>query len=304
MDIRWGTDLKPEKYLTAERAEILRRAGAVSCALGVESAAPRVLRLIDKGAPVTVVGQVIEHLAAAGIAAEAMCFTDFPSETHAEAAATLEFLRAHEERVALHIVGEFGLTHGSLVARDPSRFDIRETWELDGDELGLDIFFEPARLWKTDEERSDIDARLRDLSRGWVLRTYPWAGAVSTAHPILYYERRGPDVFRELARAERDRRRAAGERAARRVPGCDPGIFEATLRFDPAAAALAQARDASIWATLVGDERRIGRAAYEAQARAMPALRPRPVKLSFALHRRPLRIPGRRADHTPNAARR
>ena len=32
--IRWATDLKPERYLHAERAQTLRRAGAVACALG------------------------------------------------------------------------------------------------------------------------------------------------------------------------------------------------------------------------------------------------------------------------------
>src|SRR5207244_874745 len=47
LDLRWATDLKPEKYLTAERAELLRKGGAVACALGVESASPRVLELID-----------------------------------------------------------------------------------------------------------------------------------------------------------------------------------------------------------------------------------------------------------------
>ena len=91
-------------------------------------------------------------------------------------------------------------THGSLVAQDPSRFGIAETWELDGDRLGLGIFFSPDRPWKTDEERSDVDARLDALARGWLLRSYPWAGAVSTAHTILYYDRFGPGIFKDLAR--------------------------------------------------------------------------------------------------------
>ena len=36
LDVRWATDLKPEKYLTPERAEVLRKGGAVACALGRE----------------------------------------------------------------------------------------------------------------------------------------------------------------------------------------------------------------------------------------------------------------------------
>src|SRR5262249_18482848 len=117
LSIQWGTDLKPEKYLTAERAQTLRRAGAVACALGVESAAPRVLSLIDKGAPIEVVGDVVDRLAAAGIAPEAMCFSDFPTETRDEALATLRWLGARRDRLGLFIVGRFGLTHGALVAQ-------------------------------------------------------------------------------------------------------------------------------------------------------------------------------------------
>ncbi|HZS36025.1 MAG TPA: radical SAM protein, partial [Polyangia bacterium] len=132
MNLRWATDLKPEKYLTADRAETLRKGGAVACALGVESAAPRVLELIDKGAPISTVKSTMHHLAGAGIAVEAMCFTDFPTETYAEAMDTLRMIEELRDEVALYIVGEFDLTHGALVAKEPGKFGIRETWQLDG----------------------------------------------------------------------------------------------------------------------------------------------------------------------------
>ncbi|MGK3992624.1 B12-binding domain-containing radical SAM protein [Sorangium sp. So ce1024] len=291
LDVRWATDLKPEKYLTQERADVLRRAGAVACALGVESASPRVLGLIDKGAPVEVVSDVIDHLASAGVAAEAMCFTDFPTETHAEAVATLDFLRARREALAVYIVGEFGLTHGSLVAQAPERFGIDEVFALEGDELGLGLFFVPREPWKTDAERADVDARLADLSRGWTLRSYPWAGAVSTAHTILQYDRFGPGVFRD--------------RAARRPPEGVPGAeaLERGLRFDPRAAEQAEAREAEIWATLVHEERRVGRDAYEALARSLPPLRPRPVRVRFVAGAAPAVTSGRRPSHATSSAR-
>lgn len=299
LDIRWATDLKPEKYLTKERAEILRSAGAVACALGVESGSARVLKLIDKGAPIEVVSNVINHLDDAGIAAEAMCFTEFPTETHGEALQTLDFLGDREDRVAVYIVGEFGLTHGSLVAQSPAQFGIRETWELEGDHLGLGIFFAPVAPWKTDDERGEESERLEELSSGWALRTYPWAGAVSTAHTILYYDRRGPRVFRDLAARGLDERILGSEIA---------GTFDADLRFDPRDMARAQARDGAIWSTLVNDERRVSRAAYEAHASAAPALRPKPVRVSFAAGEEPTTIKavrprGRRPSHASNATR-
>lgn len=291
LEVRWATDLKPEKYLNRERAQTLRQAGAVACALGVESGSERVLELIDKGAPPTVVAGVIDNLAEAGVAVEAMCFTEFPTETHREAVETLAFIDGRRAGIALYIVGEFGLTHGSLVAQEPSRFGIRETWELEGDQLGLGIFFAPERPWKTDDERADVDERLGDLSSGWVLRTYPWAGAVSTAHTVLYYERFGPDVFKSLA-----------ERGVSEEPLGD-ARFEAALRFDPDQCARAADRDAGIWATLVGDERRVGRAAYERHASRQPALAPRPCRVAFASGREPKRVRGRRPSAAPNAAR-
>ncbi|XXX72650.1 radical SAM protein [Sorangium sp. So ce134] len=291
LDVRWATDLKPEKYLTRERADVLRRAGAVACALGVESASPRVLGLIDKGAPVEVVSDVIDNLASAGVAAEAMCFTDFPTETHAEAVATLDFLGARREALAVYIVGEFGLTHGSLVAQSPERFGIDEVFELQGDELGLGLFFVPRETWKTDAERADVDDRLAGLSRGWTLRSYPWAGAVSTAHTILHYDSFGPGVFRE--------------RAARRAEAGVPGAtaIERGLRFDPRAAEQAEAREAEIWATLVHEERRVGRDAYERLARSLPPLRPKPVRVRFVAGAAPAVTSGRRPSHATSAAR-
>ena len=304
LDIRWATDLKPEKYLTQERADILRKGGAVACALGVESGSSRVLELIDKGAPIEVVGNVVDRLAAAGIAAEAMCFTEFPTETHAEAVETLDFLGDRSDRVAVYIVGEFGLTHGSLVAQSPSQFGIRETWELEGDHLGLGIFFAPEHPWKTDDERADVDDRLQELSAGWALRTYPWAGAVSTAHTILYYDRRGPNVFRDLAK------RGLREE----ILGAKTKAFEADLRFDPRAASRAEEREGAIWSTLVNDQRRVGRAAYETLAAEAPVLRPQPVRIAFAAGEEPLavkaiarpkraKVRGRRPSHASNATR-
>ncbi len=307
LDIRWATDLKPEKYLTQERADTLRKAGAVACALGVESGSDRVLKLIDKGAPVAVVSTVVDHLATSGIAAEAMCFTDFPTETHEEAVETLEFLGDRSDRLAVYIVGEFGLTHGSLVAQSPAQFGIRETWELEGDQLGLGIFFAPHRPWKTDAERADVNDQLEDLSTGWALRTYPWAGAVSTAHTVLYYDRRGASVFRDLAK------RGLREE----ILGAKKKPLEGELRFDLRVASRAEEREGAIWSTLVNEQRRVGRVPYDELAARAPSQRPRaagPVRIAFAAGEAPVALAratakptaktrGRRPSHASNATR-
>ncbi len=297
LDLRWGTDLKPEKYLTAERAARLAEAGAVACALGVESANDRVLSLIDKGAPVAVVESVIDQLASAGVAAEAMCFTDFPTETREEALDTLRFLADKRDSVGVYIVGEFGLTHGSLVAKDPSRFGIRDVWQLGGDRLGLSLFYEAEAAWKDDEDRAVIEEEMFALSRGWKLRAYPWAGAVSTAHTLLHYARFGSGVFRSRA-GMRDHGDVLGAEA-----------FEATVKFDLGLCAEAELTDASIWGELVNVERAVSRAAYEALAEeAGRACAPAAAVQRCDAGSDPVRARkparGRRPSHAHNAARR
>jgi hypothetical protein len=282
LDLRWATDLKPEKYLSLERAQTLRRGGAVACALGVESANPRVLGLIDKGAPVAVVSDVIDRLAEAGIAAEAMCFTGFPSESYEEALDTLRFLDQRRDRVAAFIVGEFDLTHGALVARHPERFGVSEIWQVEGDRFGTGLFFAEARPSKRGRQPERLDRALDQVASGWLLRRYPWAGSLSTAHTVFYYDRFGAGVFRELA--------------ARPSPNplpAAPGEGRRIARFDLAEVEAALEREARIWDELVRVRRSVSRAAYDALAAAMPVLGPGRSR------RAPPR--GRRPSGAPNA---
>jgi hypothetical protein len=292
LDLRWATDLKPERYLTAERAETLRRGGAVACALGVESASPRVLDLIDKGAPVGVVSDVIGRLASAGIAAEAMCFTGFPTETLADALATLSFLDDRRDQVAAFIVGQFDLTHGALVAQAPERFGIREVWQVEGDTLGTGLFFEEETPPLRDGEPAELDRALDALSSGWLLRRYPWAGSLSTAHTVLYYDRHGRDVFRRLASEVRGGVIGASTRS---VPA----------RFDLDAAAEALAREAEAWHQLVRVVRKVSREAYGAVTADFESLPAAPGRYRVRAGEAPVAVRagarGRRPPNSPNA---
>ena len=292
LDLRWATDLKPERYLTSERAETLRRGGAVACALGVESASPRVLGLIDKGAPVEVVSDVIGRLAAAGIAAEAMCFTGFPTETLADALTTLSFLDDRRDQVAAFLVGQFDLTHGALVAQAPERFGIREVWQVEGDTLGTGLFFEEETPPLGDDEPARLDEALEALSSGWLLRRYPWAGSLSTAHTVLYYDRHGRDVFRRLAAV---------------VTGGVIGASTKSLqaRFDLEAAAGALAREAEAWHHLVRVVRKVSREVYGAVTADFGSLPEAPRRYRVRAGAAPVAVRtaarGRRPPNSPNA---
>lgn len=291
LELRWATDLKAEKYLTPERALTLRKGGAVACAIGVESGNDRVLSMIDKGAPVSVVRDVMVRLSEADVAVEAMCFTDFPTETASEALDTLRMLDQLREHVALFIVGQFGLTHGALVAQDPEKFGLRETWQIEGDELGMGLFYEEKRPSKSEQDRAKVDRSLDRLSGGWWLRHYPWAGALSTAHTIVFYDRMGKDAFRRLARS------------AEEATILGRKVLTKPARFDLDRVAQAEEREPEIWHQIVHEMRRVSRDIYRDLAARFPPLKPQPGRYTFAAGEQPILVktPGRRPSHASNA---
>lgn len=284
LDVRWGTDMRPERSLSAEKCRELVEGGALSAALGIESASPRVLTLIDKGIPIDAVRDAVKNLASAGVAVEAMCFSDFPSESYKEALETVRFVEGLEDELSLFILGRFDLTHGSLVAQKPGEFGIQEVWHVEGDELGTGLFWAERRPSKSGAEHEKLEEAVRSLSSAWRLRRYPWAGALSTAHTMLYYLRHGPGVFRGGDSID-DRPR---EHAAR-------------ARFDLDACARAEEREAEIWQELVYERRRVGRAAYRELASLEPALESAPTRVRYA---RGVEPTGRRVSTASNATRR
>jgi len=242
IECRWGTDMRPEAALTPETCQIIFAGGALSVALGIESGAPRVLKLINKGIRLDAMQTALTNLAAAGIAVEVMAFTDFPTETYPETLATLRLIDQFRDRIALFICGQFDLVAGARVAQSPQDYGLREIWHVDGDELQSGLFYAEQHPSKTDREREKIDAAIDQLATSWWLHRYPWAGSLSTAHTLLWYDRYGPDVFR----------RFAGVKTARTLAqeSLEPQ-FHQTLEHE-----------ADIWQTLIYEQRRVTRRAY------------------------------------------
>jgi hypothetical protein len=300
LGFRWGTDMRPERSLTLERCQELAEGGALSASLGVESAAPRVLSLIDKGIPADDVKKAIQNLSAAGVAVEAMCFSDFPTETYKEAMETVRFVQAVKDDISLFILGRFDLTHGSLVAQKPGDFGIKEVWQAEGDELGTGLFFAERQRSKRPEQQEKLEAAVSTLSERWRLHRYPWAGALSTAHTMLWYRERGKDVFRGL-----------GPSPSPKIKGAKAVVAEAS--FDVVRIAEESAEnEAAIWETLVYEQRRVGAVAYAAAVEQLPRAPRSPGRFRSALGRevelaaraRPGKVQrelkGRRPSHAAN----
>jgi hypothetical protein len=301
MDIRWGTDMRPERALTPDRCAELAAGGALSTALGIESASPRVLSLIDKGIPAADVRTVIQNLASAGVAVEAMCFTDFPTETYREAMDSVRFVSDLTDDLSLFILGRFDLTHGALVAQRPGEFGIKEVWQVEGDEFGTGLFFAEKRRSKRPADQERLEGAIGELSSRWRLRRYPWAGALSTAHTMLWYARHGKDVFRSL-----------GGPSSSRIPGAR--VREAVAQFDVQRIGEAAAADeAAIWEELVHVDRRVTPEAYREKAARLSHALPLPTRFRYGAGEEPERVEkahrtargatnaGRRPSHAHNS---
>jgi anaerobic magnesium-protoporphyrin IX monomethyl ester cyclase len=254
--LQWATDMRPEPGLTPECCRDLKDGGALSMALGIESASPRLLRLIDKGVSLKSMQKAVKNLSSAGIAVEAMCFTDFPTETFAEAKSTLAFIREMREHVSLFICGRFGLCHGSRVAQVPEDYGIQEVWRLQGDELETGLFYEERFPSKSDFERERLDQAVEALSAGWWLHDYPWAGSLSTAHTLLWYARYGSDAFKRFAG----------------TPRLQAGPLQSSFRsrrFDiNRMMRVAGRHEAEIWHRIIYDQKEVSPERYDVYSRA------------------------------------
>lgn len=162
---------------TPQRCRILYASGCRAVSVGFESASQRVLDPIAKGTRVADVAGIIEAMAGAGIGVQMMGFTGFPSETFEEAMASVRFLTAHRSRWTFGDLGEFVLTPGAIVARDPARFGVSNLRTAPGRDIRRALRHDPPNRL-TDREAQELAAakagiRVSDFDR-------PWLGGVDT----------------------------------------------------------------------------------------------------------------------------
>ena len=220
LKIRWSTDLKVEATYTPETCELLYRSGLRAAAFGVESGSDRMLAVIGKGSDRRRITEVTRAFHAAGVATEWMTFTDHPGETSEEALETVRWIQAEGDHVDLFIVGEFGLEHGSDIARSPARYGVERIYWAAGDDLRMHALWTQRGGRRSDADRARVDASVRKAAAPYALRPYPWAGAVSTHHTFLHFLEFGPGVFRRhFQRAGRETEAPLGEPPPSHIAG-------------------------------------------------------------------------------------
>lgn len=117
---------KPVAGFTRKRLQLMSRAGVRQIRWGVESAHPRVLRLMRKGTTLPTARRVLLDASEAGIWNHACFIMGFPTETRQEAATTFEFIRSHRKAIHSFILYPFVLYQHSFIYRNPEEFGIRD----------------------------------------------------------------------------------------------------------------------------------------------------------------------------------
>ena len=259
---RWACDMRPETSLTPECCRQLAKGGVLALSLGIESGAKRVLGLINKGIRRSDMRAATENLSSAGIAAEWMCFTHFPTETYSEALETLDFIQEHRHHIALFTCGDFSLVHRCRVACHPDKYGICEVWPARGDEFIQTLFYRECAPSKNSLEYHKIDAFVEKLSRLFWFHKYPWAGALSTAHSLLWYHRYGPDVFRKTSNVRLPQKSVASSRRWKKIEKI---------------ALASEENEVNIWHTLINKKRSVSSKAYRQMAAQIPSI-PNPLR--------------------------
>ena len=176
LDIRWGAEIRLEKYWTPERCDLLYKSGARAISVGFESGNQRILDCIKKGVRINRVPAILQSFHEAGIGVQMMGFTGFPTENLDEAMDSVRFLESNRNCWTFGGLGKFVLTPGAQVALHPERFGIHSLHARAGDDIVTHLEYEDptdmgmrAPSWKS-VRRSFPHAIL--IVHGWVELTH------------------------------------------------------------------------------------------------------------------------------------
>ena len=125
IQISWQCEVRLEPGLTDALLGNLERAGCRNLIFGLESYAPRVLGLMNKGIRHAGIARILDGCRRHGIAFNLQLFFGFPGETEDEAVATLDFAAGQLQGAATLSYGEFKLVRTSGVACRPDHFGVR-----------------------------------------------------------------------------------------------------------------------------------------------------------------------------------
>lgn len=201
--LKWAAEIRLERYFTPERCRLLAESGCVALSVGFESGNQRVLDAINKGTKLEEIRTTIRAFSEAGIAAQMMGFTGFPTETSEEALESVQYLNETKPWWTVSGLGNFTLTPGSMIAQRPREFGISSIGAAPGDDVRRVLTFDSLRQDSGTSE--DVEAAKAVLNTAEFDR--PFAGGIDSTHSVFYYAAYGTEFPERVLREAEDQRR-------------------------------------------------------------------------------------------------
>lgn len=136
--IRWFCNARTERAFTPALFEQMRAAGCTKVMWGIESGSRRLLQLMKKGVNADARLDILRAAAAVGIWNFAYVFFGFPTETHVEAEATIDFICDNTDVVHAYGRSVFTVGKHSPIAQELDEFGLVRL-SPDGEDFSKDI---------------------------------------------------------------------------------------------------------------------------------------------------------------------
>ena len=131
LTVTWWTNIRFEKNFTQDLCYLLKASGCIAVSGGLEVAADRLLKLIDKGVTVEQVAQVTRNFTEANIMVHAYLMYGYPTQTVQETVDSLEMVRQLFEIGVLQsgFWHQFALTAHSPIGLKPNDYHITPNYK-------------------------------------------------------------------------------------------------------------------------------------------------------------------------------
>jgi radical SAM superfamily enzyme YgiQ (UPF0313 family) len=137
LGITWVGNARVSSKMSRALLQKMYEAGCRVLWYGIESASPRMLRVMKKGIDIEEAPRVLEETRRAGIQVLTFWISNFPGERVADTRKTIEFFREHGKHINFAHFTEFHLHKNSEMSRHPEKFGIEI---LDRDGFGQPIW--------------------------------------------------------------------------------------------------------------------------------------------------------------------
>jgi tetratricopeptide (TPR) repeat protein len=130
LDILWS-DCARADNLDRDTLLKMRRAGCTRLIYGLETASPRLLKLIDKRIDLDRLAEIVRWTDEAGILTGLEMISGFPGETREDLQATVDFLRRHQAHIDMLYFTTLYLEKGSKLFAEPEKYGVTNIAKAD-----------------------------------------------------------------------------------------------------------------------------------------------------------------------------